>query len=411
MFMVMMSGKYTCLKCQGALDATESLHVFCQSCDEHYMIAGTEALAEGSSLEELQDEQEDEDEITTEDGAQKFEDSDEDDDVKQNSKNVTATWKPDVTYRKNAINRVAEVDRIQSTFKHMALSQSKKRRSFEDAETIFESYHYPDGMYPIRTDLTKPLTMVNHHGDMEHYRLEKIDYDWTGSSRTKLNTSEGKLLSLMYTSSSNQLLKGFRRMSRDRRAEIYRLLNVKNAAEQQGGILWYVAHMKIIKSRTKSYGNGPPRVEVFCMEIIIERVGISSAFLFLQCLNGTFEAKKITLPFYPEVLPIGRQTNSRTAPTPENGYFDSKAVSRQHADIWAGLSGRVFIRDVKSSNGTYVNDLRLSPEKCESEPHELRLGDKLELGYNIESEDQKTVVHYKIFAIVDFVGFPGLRTS
>jgi hypothetical protein len=399
------------------------------------MIARTQALAEGSSIEELQDEQEDEDEDEDEDegtsedgkelgviperhslilpskGAQKYEDSDEDDDVKQNSTNVTATREPDATNRKNAINRVAEVDRIQSTFKHMALSQSKKRQSFEDAETIFESYHYPDGMYPFRTNSRKPLTLFSHHGDFEHYRLEKKDYDWTETSRTKLNTLEHKLLSLINTSTSNQLLKGFRRMSRDRRAEIYRLLNVKNAAEQQGGILWYVTHMKIIKSRTKSYGNGPPKVEVFCMEIIIERVGASSAFLFLRPLNGTFEAKKITLPFYPDVLRIGRQTGSRTAPTPENGYFDSKAVSRQHADIWADLRGRVFIRDVKSSNGTYVNGQRLSPEKCEWEPHELRQRDKLEFACNIVSMDQKTIIHHKILAIVDFVGFLGLRTS
>lgn len=31
---------------------------------------------------------------------------------------------------------------------------------------------------------------------------------------------------------------------------------------------------------------------------------------------------------------IGRQTSAKTAPTAHNGYFDSKVLSRQHAEIW-----------------------------------------------------------------------------
>ena len=130
----------------------------------------------------------------------------------------------------------------------------------------------------------------------------------------------------------------------------------------------------------------------------------SPAILQLLPINGTFERKTITIPFYPEVLRIGRQTNQKTVPTPTNGYFDSKVLSRQHAEIWADRSGKIWIRDVKSSNGTFVNAQRLSAENRDSEPHELKERDVLELGIDIVSEDQKTIVHHKVAAKVEHAG-------
>lgn len=127
--------------------------------------------------------------------------------------------------------------------------------------------------------------------------------------------------------------------------------------------------------------------------------------LYLLSLNGSFERKTISVPFYPETLRIGRQTNNKTVPTPVNGFFDSKVLSRQHAEIWADANGKIWIRDVKSSNGTFVNGSRLSPENRESEPHELQTQDHLELGIDIVSEDQKTVVHHKVAAKVEHAGF------
>jgi len=129
--------------------------------------------------------------------------------------------------------------------------------------------------------------------------------------------------------------------------------------------------------------------------------------LYLTPMNGTFERKTITVPFYPDVLRIGRQTNGKTVPTPHNGYFDSKVLSRQHAEIWADRTGKIWIRDVKSSNGTFVNGQRLSQENKDSDPHELKEHDMLELGIDIVSEDQKTVVHHKVSARVELAGFYG----
>ncbi|CAI7598376.1 unnamed protein product [Penicillium manginii] len=131
------------------------------------------------------------------------------------------------------------------------------------------------------------------------------------------------------------------------------------------------------------------------------------AILALTPMNQTFEKKQINVPFYPEVLRIGRQTNAKTVPTPLNGFFDSKVLSRQHAEIWAEKAGKIWIRDVKSSNGTFVNGHRLSPENRESDPHELRENDTLELGIDIVSEDQNTIVHHKVSAKVEHAGLYG----
>lgn len=136
-----------------------------------------------------------------------------------------------------------------------------------------------------------------------------------------------------------------------------------------------------------------------------EQVSPGQPVLYLLSLNGTFERKTIAVPFAPDSLRIGRQTNQKTVPTATNGFFDSKVLSRQHAEIYAERNGKIYIRDVKSSNGTFVNGARLSLENRESEPHELQTADHLELGIDIVSEDQKTVVHHKVAAKVEHAGF------
>lgn len=136
----------------------------------------------------------------------------------------------------------------------------------------------------------------------------------------------------------------------------------------------------------------------------IHRRIMALCHLVLTPLNGTFVKKFIKVPTAPEVLRIGRQTNAKTVPLFSNGFFDSKVLSRQHAELWADRAGRVWIRDVKSSNGTFLNGKRLSQENRESEPFELRLGDILELGIDILSEDSTTVIHHKVASRVDFAG-------
>ncbi|RPA81829.1 SMAD/FHA domain-containing protein [Ascobolus immersus RN42] len=126
--------------------------------------------------------------------------------------------------------------------------------------------------------------------------------------------------------------------------------------------------------------------------------------LALAPLNGTFEKKVIGVPLYPETLRIGRQTNSKSVPLTTNGFFDSKVLSRQHAEIWCDSTGGVWIRDVKSSNGTFINGRRLSQENKESEPFQIRQEDILELGIDIVAEDGITVIHHKVAAKIEYAG-------
>jgi len=130
----------------------------------------------------------------------------------------------------------------------------------------------------------------------------------------------------------------------------------------------------------------------------------NNALLFLTPLNGTFEEKVLLVPLYPDLIKISRQINVKAIPLPANGYFDSKVLSRQHAEVWADHNGKIWIRDTKSSNGTFVNGQRLSVEHMESDPHELREQDVLELGVDVVGEDQTIVVHHKVAARVEYAG-------
>ncbi|KAG1733163.1 hypothetical protein EDB19DRAFT_1639852 [Suillus lakei] len=120
--------------------------------------------------------------------------------------------------------------------------------------------------------------------------------------------------------------------------------------------------------------------------------------LYLYPLNDTFIPKHISLHSGQRVK-IGRQTNAKTIPAERNGYFDSKVLSRQHAEIWED-NGKIYIKDVKSSNGTFINGERLSPEGVESEPFELKNDDIVEFGIDIIGEDNKTTIHHKVAARV-----------
>ncbi|TEB19569.1 hypothetical protein FA13DRAFT_1758105 [Coprinellus micaceus] len=120
--------------------------------------------------------------------------------------------------------------------------------------------------------------------------------------------------------------------------------------------------------------------------------------LYLYPLNDSFVPKHIALS-HGQHVKIGRQTNAKTAPAEKNGYFDSKVLSRQHAEVWEE-GGKIYIKDVKSSNGTFINGERLSSEAVESDPYELKSDDIVEFGIDIVGEDNKTIIHHKVAARV-----------
>ncbi|KAG2346362.1 SMAD/FHA domain-containing protein, partial [Suillus weaverae] len=77
--------------------------------------------------------------------------------------------------------------------------------------------------------------------------------------------------------------------------------------------------------------------------------------------------------------------------------FRSRVVSRYHAKIWSN-DGKFYIKDTKSSTGTFLNHLRLSPADSESKPHQLKHGDIVQLGVDYQGgvEDIHKSVNIRI---------------
>ncbi|GAA5970762.1 hypothetical protein JCM11641_004443 [Rhodosporidiobolus odoratus] len=73
-----------------------------------------------------------------------------------------------------------------------------------------------------------------------------------------------------------------------------------------------------------------------------------------------------------------------TPSDPARVAFKSKVVSRGHAEIWVDDGGKFFIRDTKSSSGTFLNHIRLSSPNTESRPYSLKDGDVLQLGVDYQ---------------------------
>ncbi|KAI9267869.1 hypothetical protein BY458DRAFT_436983 [Sporodiniella umbellata] len=113
--------------------------------------------------------------------------------------------------------------------------------------------------------------------------------------------------------------------------------------------------------------------------------------------NSLFQTRTLELKDK-SFVKIGRQTSAKTAPTALNGFFDSKVLSRQHAEIFYDKH-RVYLKDVKSSNGTFVNSNRLSNEGEESAPYEIKSSDEIEFGIDITNDDG-SVMYRKVSSLV-----------
>ncbi|CCD25989.2 Far10p NDAI_0G02140 [Naumovozyma dairenensis CBS 421] len=160
--------------------------------------------------------------------------------------------------------------------------------------------------------------------------------------------------------------------------------------------------------------------------------------MVLKSLNSTFDTKYLIVPFKPNGLKFGRPVANPTAasnappqpPPPsssscssssnnnnnnnnnasidlsatscssiiqvrqDNGYFDSRVLSRNHALLSCNpTNGSIYIKDLKSSNGTFVNGERLT----DSQDKELNIGDVLDLGTDIDTKFD----HRKISAFIE----------
>ncbi|XP_011868996.1 PREDICTED: sarcolemmal membrane-associated protein [Vollenhovia emeryi] len=92
---------------------------------------------------------------------------------------------------------------------------------------------------------------------------------------------------------------------------------------------------------------------------------------------------------------IGRSVARARAAT-NNAIFDCKVLSRNHALLWYS-SGKFYLQDTCSSNGTFVNNQRLSASGLESTPKEVCSGDIVQFGVDVV-ENTKKVTHGCIVA-------------
>jgi pSer/pThr/pTyr-binding forkhead associated (FHA) protein len=88
--------------------------------------------------------------------------------------------------------------------------------------------------------------------------------------------------------------------------------------------------------------------------------------VMLKVLSGNHEGKLI--PIKDEKFLIGRSESCQLRPK-------SESISRKHCVI-VQKDGRVLLLDLKSRNGTFINEKQLSPEKAKI----LKSGDRLRCG-------------------------------
>lgn len=111
------------------------------------------------------------------------------------------------------------------------------------------------------------------------------------------------------------------------------------------------------------------------------------------------------------VIKIGRF--AERSQSPNHMSFKSKVVSRSHCELWVHTDGKVrhnmgneggrhkillkvvcrteqlYIRDTKSSSGTFLNHVRLSPANQESPPTEIKHGDIVQLGVDYQGGQEE----------------------
>lgn len=129
----------------------------------------------------------------------------------------------------------------------------------------------------------------------------------------------------------------------------------------------------------------PPHNRDLTMEINENMA--AKAKLICRPNSHHFEDRTLTLD---QKIKVGRSV-ARAKPTESNAIFDCKVLSRHHALLWYE-DGKFYLQDTKSSNGTFVNNNRLSADS-----HEVSSGDIVQFGVDVVENNRK-VTHGCIIA-------------
>ncbi|KAL8768891.1 MAG: hypothetical protein Q9209_004945 [Squamulea sp. 1 TL-2023] len=108
----------------------------------------------------------------------------------------------------------------------------------------------------------------------------------------------------------------------------------------------------------------------------------------------TFPPMARILPSDDSIIRVGRYSERDAAPNPPPNVpsaapvgFKSKVVSRRHCEFWC-QNGQWYIKDVKSSSGTFLNHIRLSQPSVESRPYPVKDGDVVQLGIDFRGGEE-----------------------
>lgn len=101
-----------------------------------------------------------------------------------------------------------------------------------------------------------------------------------------------------------------------------------------------------------------------------------------------------TLPYHSSIIRVGRysERDSSTEAQPIKPSdapigFKSKVVSRRHCEFTC-TDGQWFVRDVRSSSGTFLNHIRLSQPGVESRLYPVNDGDVIQLGIDFKGGEE-----------------------
>ena len=107
-----------------------------------------------------------------------------------------------------------------------------------------------------------------------------------------------------------------------------------------------------------------------------------------------FTATSRTLPHENCVIRVGRYSERDSSPGPGPNVpsaapvgFKSKVVSRRHCEFWCS-QGQWYVKDVKSSSGTFLNHIRLSQPSTESRPFPVNDSDIIQLGMDFRGGEE-----------------------
>lgn len=120
--------------------------------------------------------------------------------------------------------------------------------------------------------------------------------------------------------------------------------------------------------------------------------GVPRAILTCRPNSHPFPERVLSLD---QPAKVGRSV-ARSRQAPNNAIFDCKVLSRNHALLWYE-NGKFYLQDTKSSNGTFVNNQRLSKGSEESPAREVCSGDIVQFGVDVV-ENSRKVTHGCIVA-------------